>query len=116
MKLNEIALQHELKYPISISWKVGGENGTWMNLASGYWQDGAFVKNPHVAFRLHDLDGEGDFKSEIAEISNAIKKHPLPTDVMKPMVIYPVIGGIHYGVLVSTPTIDGIQYGKAVEL
>ncbi len=116
MKLNEIRLNestaaNELKYPVSIQWKVGGN--VWMSLASGYWQDGAFVKNPYVPFRLHD--GKGDSETELAALSAEIKKHPLPTNHMKPIVLYPVVDGIEYSVLVSTPTVDGIEHGKAVE-
>lgn len=114
MRLNDIleAIDpRDLKYPVSIQWKVGD---VWMRLASGYWQDGAFVKNPHVHFRLHD--GKGDSETELAALSNEIKKRPLPTDWKKPMVLYPIVNGIQYSVIVSVPTVDGIEYGKHVDL
>jgi hypothetical protein len=110
MRLNEV-LQSELKYPVSIEWMVGS---TWMNLASGYWQDGEFHKNPNVPFRLHDL--KRDSEPELKDISDEIKKHPLPTDWREPLVLYPVIDGIQYSVIVSVPTVDGIEFGKQVEI
>ena len=111
MKLKEIleTADSELKYPISITWKVGN---VWMNLASGYWENDSFVKNPNVPFRLHD--GKGDSEAELAAIVAEIRKRPLPQEAMEREVIYLTIDGIEYSVIIGSPTENGIQHGKHV--